>query len=121
MNQVEVEVEVEVEVIDPTEPAKRLNVPETWVCSFAFCWSLAEQLPLSPRSPFEAIAEMQKAIAIDPFSAPMQSFLGRTYIWAREYDKAFAQFRRSAEMFPGFSVCARRWTRSSSVRQRAAH
>jgi adenylate cyclase len=31
----------------------------------------------------EAIAEMQKAIAVDPFSAPMQSFLGRTYIWAR--------------------------------------
>jgi len=34
--------QVEVEVIDPTELAKRLNVPETWVCSFAFCWSLVE-------------------------------------------------------------------------------
>jgi len=52
----------------------------------------------------EAIAEMQKAIAVDPFSAPMQSFLGRTYIWARQYDKALAQFRRSAEMFPGFAI-----------------
>ena len=34
--------QVEVDVIDPTELAKRLNVPETWVCSFAFCWSQVE-------------------------------------------------------------------------------
>ena len=52
----------------------------------------------------EAIAEMQKAIAVDPFSAPMQSFLGRTYIWARQYDKAQPQFRKCAEMFPGFAI-----------------
>ena len=52
----------------------------------------------------EAIAEMQKAVAIDPFSAPVQSFLGRTYIWARQYDKAQAQFRKCAEMFPGFAI-----------------
>ena len=52
----------------------------------------------------EAIDEMQKAIAIDPFSAPVESFLGRTYIWSREYDKAMAQFRKCAEMFPGFAI-----------------
>lgn len=52
----------------------------------------------------EAIAEMQSAIAIDPFSAPVQSFLGRTYIWARQYDKALAQFRRCGERFPGFAI-----------------
>jgi tetratricopeptide (TPR) repeat protein len=52
----------------------------------------------------EAIDEMQKAIAIDPFSAPIQSFLGRTYIWARQYDKALAQFRKCAELFPGFAI-----------------
>lgn len=52
----------------------------------------------------EAIAEMQKAVAIDPFSAPVQSFLGRTYIWARQYDKAQAQFRKCTEMFPGFAI-----------------
>jgi TolB-like protein/DNA-binding winged helix-turn-helix (wHTH) protein/Tfp pilus assembly protein PilF len=52
----------------------------------------------------EAIDEMQKAAAIDPFSAPVQSFLGRTYIWARQYDKAQAQFRKCAEMFPGFAI-----------------
>lgn len=52
----------------------------------------------------EAIDEMHKAVAIDPFSAPVQSFLGRTYIWARQYDKAQAQFRKCAEMFPGFAI-----------------
>src|SRR5208337_652559 len=52
----------------------------------------------------EAIAEMQEAIAADPFSAPMQSFLGRTYVWARQYDKALAEYRRSAEVFPGFAI-----------------
>ncbi len=52
----------------------------------------------------EAIAEMQKAVVIDPFSAPVQSFLGRTYIWARQYDNALAQFHKSAEMFPGFAI-----------------
>ena len=52
----------------------------------------------------EAIDEMQKAVAIDPFSAPVQSFLGRTYIWARQYDQAIAQFRKCNEMFPGFAI-----------------
>jgi TolB-like protein/DNA-binding winged helix-turn-helix (wHTH) protein/Tfp pilus assembly protein PilF len=52
----------------------------------------------------EAIAEMQKAVALDPFSAPIQGFLGRTYIWARQYDKAMAQFQKCAQMFPGFAI-----------------
>jgi TolB-like protein/DNA-binding winged helix-turn-helix (wHTH) protein/Tfp pilus assembly protein PilF len=52
----------------------------------------------------EAIDEMQKAIEIDPFSAPVESFLGRTYIWSRQYDKALAQFRKCAELFPGFAI-----------------
>jgi tetratricopeptide (TPR) repeat protein len=60
---------------------------------------------LSPHSRHaEAIDEMQKAIAIDPFSAPVESFLGRTYIWSREYDKAMAQLRKCAEKFPGFAI-----------------
>jgi TolB-like protein/DNA-binding winged helix-turn-helix (wHTH) protein/Tfp pilus assembly protein PilF len=52
----------------------------------------------------QAIEEMRKAVAIDPFSAPVQAFLGRTYIWARKYDKALEQFRKVAEMFPGFAI-----------------
>ena len=52
----------------------------------------------------QAIEEMRKAVAIDPFSAPVQGFLGRTYIWARQYDKALEQFQKVAEMFPGFAI-----------------
>ncbi|HTT33295.1 MAG TPA: winged helix-turn-helix domain-containing protein [Methylomirabilota bacterium] len=52
----------------------------------------------------EAIAEMKKAIAIDPLSAPVQSFLGRTYLWARRYDEALEQFNKCAQLFPGFAI-----------------
>ena len=52
----------------------------------------------------QAIEEMRKAVAIDPFSAPVQAFLGRTYIWARQYDQALEQFQKVAEMFPGFAI-----------------
>jgi len=59
-------------------------------------------------SPFghhdEAIAEMQKALELDPFSVPIQAFLGRTYVWARRYDDALAQFRKIGEMSPGFAL-----------------
>jgi TolB-like protein/DNA-binding winged helix-turn-helix (wHTH) protein/Tfp pilus assembly protein PilF len=93
---------------------------------FEFDWSGAEReflraLELNPNDAYahlfysnsylsplrrheEAIAEMQKAIALDPFSAPIQGFLGRTYIWARQYDKAMAQFQKCAQMFPGFAI-----------------
>ena len=60
---------------------------------------------LSPLGRHEqAIEEMRKAVAIDPFSAPVQAFLGRTYIWARQYDQALEQFQKVAEMFPGFAI-----------------
>lgn len=52
----------------------------------------------------EAIAEMKKAIVIDPFSGPTQSFLGRTYLWARRYDEALSQFSKCAKMFPGMAI-----------------
>lgn len=52
----------------------------------------------------EAMAEMKKAIAIDPFSGPVQSFLGRTYLWARRYDEALSQFNKCAQMFPGMAI-----------------
>jgi TolB-like protein/DNA-binding winged helix-turn-helix (wHTH) protein/Tfp pilus assembly protein PilF len=66
----------------------------------------------------EAIDEMQKAVAIDPFSAPVQSFLGRTYIWAGQYDQAIAQFRKCAEMFPGFAINQERLAQLYALRGR---
>jgi Tfp pilus assembly protein PilF len=59
----------------------------------------------------EAIDEMQKAIALDPFSIPLQAFLVRTYTWARRYDDARSQFERTNEVAPNFAV----------LHERAAH
>ena len=59
-------------------------------------------------SPFgrhdEAVAEIRKAIQLDPLSVPMQSFLGRTFIWARRYDEALAQFQMVERMAPDFPL-----------------
>jgi TolB-like protein/cytochrome c-type biogenesis protein CcmH/NrfG len=52
----------------------------------------------------EAIAEMEKAIELDPFSPRIESFLGRTYIWARRYDDALIQLRKTTQMFPSFAI-----------------
>ncbi|HXY23534.1 MAG TPA: winged helix-turn-helix domain-containing protein [Candidatus Acidoferrum sp.] len=93
---------------------------------YEFDWSGAEHeflrgVELSPNDPYahmfysnsylsplgrheEAIAEMEKAIAIDPFSGPVQSFLGRTYLWAKRYDEALAQFKKCAQLFPGLAI-----------------
>jgi tetratricopeptide (TPR) repeat protein len=67
---------------------------------------------LSPhRRHQEAIDEMQKAIALDPFSIPLQAFLVRTYSWARRYQDARSQFERTNEVAPNFAV----------LHERAAH
>ena len=52
----------------------------------------------------EAIAEMKIAIRLDPLSAPVDSFLGRTYLWARRYNDALAQLQRSVQRFPNFAL-----------------
>jgi TolB-like protein/DNA-binding winged helix-turn-helix (wHTH) protein/Tfp pilus assembly protein PilF len=59
----------------------------------------------------EAVDEMQKAIALDPLSPPMQAFLIRTYTWARSYDEARAQFAKTMEVAPNMPV----------LHERAAH
>jgi len=52
----------------------------------------------------EAIAEMKTAIRLDPLSAPVDSFLGRTYLWARRYSDAQTQLQKSAQRFPNFAL-----------------
>ncbi|MGA8767366.1 MAG: winged helix-turn-helix domain-containing protein [Candidatus Acidiferrales bacterium] len=52
----------------------------------------------------EAISEMKRAIEIDPLSPPIQSFLGRTYIWARRYNEARAQLLYCIEINPNFAL-----------------
>ena len=52
----------------------------------------------------EAIAEMKRALELDPLSEPVQSFLGRTYVWARRYDDALAQYLHCIQMNPNFAL-----------------
>jgi DNA-binding winged helix-turn-helix (wHTH) protein/tetratricopeptide (TPR) repeat protein len=50
----------------------------------------------------DAIAEMKIAIRLDPLSAPVDSFLGRTYLWARRYNDALTHLQQSVQHFPHF-------------------
>ena len=52
----------------------------------------------------EAIEEMHRAIELDPFSPPVQSFFGQALLWARRYDEALAQYKKCADLFPGFAI-----------------
>ena len=52
----------------------------------------------------EAIAEMKIAAELDPYSLPVQSFLGRTYVWARRYDEALAQYQKANTLDSNFAV-----------------
>jgi Predicted integral membrane protein len=93
---------------------------------YEYDWSAAERefqyaIQLNPSDPYahlfysnsclsplgrhdEAIAEMKKAIALDPLSPRIQSFLGRTYIFARRYDDALAHLQQVMRMFPSFAI-----------------
>jgi tetratricopeptide (TPR) repeat protein len=50
----------------------------------------------------EAEAEMQKALELDPVSAPIYSDYGRVLYWARRYDEALEKYRRASEMNPSY-------------------
>ena len=52
----------------------------------------------------EAIAEIRKALELDPLSTRIQCFAGRTYIWARRYDAALAQFESVNDLDPKFAL-----------------
>jgi tetratricopeptide (TPR) repeat protein len=50
----------------------------------------------------EAIAEMKRAIELDPLSLINNSDLGITYYMAHRYDEAIEQQRKTLEMDPGW-------------------
>ena len=52
----------------------------------------------------EAIAEMKKALELDPLSLPLNNYMGNTYLYAEEYDKALQQFRRTIDLDPTFPL-----------------
>ncbi len=50
----------------------------------------------------EGIAQIKRAIELDPLSAPINANLGRAYSMARRYPEAIAQLRRTIELDQGF-------------------
>jgi TolB-like protein/DNA-binding winged helix-turn-helix (wHTH) protein/Tfp pilus assembly protein PilF len=48
----------------------------------------------------EAVRELERAQDLDPYSVPINNFLGITLYSARRYDEALSQFRRGVEMHP---------------------
>jgi TolB-like protein/Tfp pilus assembly protein PilF len=50
----------------------------------------------------EAIAEMKRALELDPLSLIINADLGTTYFFARRYDAAVEQYRKTLEMDAGF-------------------
>ena len=50
----------------------------------------------------EAIAEVKKAIELDPLSLVINTDLGRTYYHSRRYDDAIAQLRKTIDLAPDF-------------------
>jgi tetratricopeptide (TPR) repeat protein len=47
---------------------------------------------------------MNVALRLDPLSAPVDSFFGRTYLWARLYSDALSHLLASVQRFPNFTL-----------------
>jgi tetratricopeptide (TPR) repeat protein len=63
----------------------------------------AEFLGLMGREP-EAVAEGQKALALDPLSLIINMEAGLPYLYSGQYDLAIAHFRKTLQLDPGFAL-----------------
>ena len=52
----------------------------------------------------EAIAEMKKALEVDPLSLPLNNMMGETYLWSGDYQKALQQFQHTIDLEPTFPL-----------------
>ena len=52
----------------------------------------------------EAIAEMKKALELDPLSLPLNNLMGNTYMMAGDTNEAVQQFRSTVELDPRFTM-----------------
>ena len=64
-------------------------------------WYAGSYLALLERST-EAVAEMNKALALDPMSPVINVGLGRCYYCARQYDLAIEQYNKTLEIDPSY-------------------
>jgi len=67
-----------------------------------FFYSNCYLMPMSRRA--EAIAENRKALELDPFSMPINNFLGETYLLAGDYAQSYQQFQHTIELDPNFGI-----------------
>ncbi len=67
---------------------------------YRYAWTYLTPLGKSD----QAIAEMKKALELDPFSRMDNTVLGCTYFYARQYDHARDQFKKAIELDPDFFV-----------------
>jgi len=71
--------------------------------SYATAHQWYGRLTLYATGQFErAIAEVNRAIELDPISPIIHADLGSVYIGARRYDEAMKQFRTALELYPQF-------------------
>ncbi len=52
----------------------------------------------------EAIAEMKKALDLDPLSLPLNTLMANTYLWAGDYAESALQFQHTIELDPTFPM-----------------
>jgi tetratricopeptide (TPR) repeat protein len=67
---------------------------------FRYAWSYLTPLGQSEH----AIAEMKKALELDPFSLIYNTIYGLTYFYARKYEQAEEQFNKGIALNPDFFV-----------------
>jgi tetratricopeptide (TPR) repeat protein len=67
---------------------------------FRYAWSYLTPLGKSD----EAVAEIKKALQLDPFSRMDNTVSGCIYFYARRYDEALAQFDKAIQLNPDFFV-----------------
>lgn len=52
----------------------------------------------------EAIAEMKKALELDPLSSPLNNYMGMTYLLAGDYQKSVQQLQHTVDLDPTFPL-----------------
>lgn len=67
---------------------------------FRYSWAYLTPLGKSEQT----IAEMKKALELDPFSRIYNTVFGMTYFYARKYDLAEEQFKKAIDLNPDFFV-----------------
>jgi TolB-like protein/DNA-binding winged helix-turn-helix (wHTH) protein len=52
----------------------------------------------------QSIAEIKKALELDPLSPVFNSYLGLDYFYARRYDEALIQYKKTVALYPDFLI-----------------